>query len=1060
MTLTQSKSKVNRDSVRVKRIESETDELRFIEPQFNVNRVININKTELSEDSQKFMVPIKVGSVTINFEVDTGSPVTLINQHDFNKLQYPSPLKTTNVLFRVYTEQTFAPLGVIQVPIEYGNTKSVEELYVVPAPYAAIVGRVWLRRLGIVDIKNAPTNKISHLATSNSETLKNEIMQSFYDVFEQKVGCVPNFACSLRVKDNHMAPLFMKSRQIPYALQEKVEAELDLMEQNGLIEKTDYSEWGSPLVCVPKPDGNVRLCIDYKMTINPHLQNARYPIPLIDDVLNSLRGSAIFCILDIHKAYQHLLVDKESQKLQTISTHRGTYKMKRLAFGIKTAPNEFQKFIDTALQGLEGVVSYFDDIVVHANSLQECYNRLVKCLNRLRSLNLHLNPSKCTLFAKKIKYLGHIVSAEGIQKTPEKVEAILNAPRLKNVQELRSLIGCVSYYSKFMPKIAGIMRPLYQLLRIGTTFKWTAPCESAFLKIKQEISSNRVLIKYDPKLPLILATDASPVGLSAVLSHIYEGEERPIAFASRALTKSEENYSQLDKEATAIYWGFQKFYTYIYGRKFTLVTDNKPLSHIFGASNCLPTITASRLIRYSMFLSSFDYTIKHRKSEDHANADYLSRAPLPNPKPESTDEDSEVFNIIVSHLISDPITFRTIQLETDNDPGLKELKRNLSHNKTATTEFSLHDNVIFRGPRVMIPNSLQRYVLNELHSTHQGIVKMKALARRYCYWKKIDHDIECLVKSCKACCDVKPNPPKVPLHKWEPPKENWQRIHMDFAGPFQGNYFFIVVDAYSKWPEIIPSKSAPTSASTVMMLQEIFSRNGLPQILVSDNATIFKSREFKDFCNRNGIQQRFIAPGHPATNGQAERFVQILKTKLKAMNEDQGTLHQKLYEILLRYRATPLLSSDKTPAEIFLNRNLCTRLDLLKMRYPTKNLINDSIVTAKLRLGERVQSRNYSSSTLWKYGTVVQILGNLHYLIELDDGYVIKRHIDQLRKTQVPRNEHVPNVSEPSVSQDKTVHMQPNTQQEKTRNPFLYYHYHYQNPLILSYRQTNNNTRH
>lgn len=987
---------------------SENDDIIHNE-NINVNRIIDIRKTDSSSDFEKFIVPIKVGSKVINFEVDTGSPVTLINSDDFSRLNINCPLQKTNVVFRAYTNETFAPLGMLKVPVSCGQYKSVEDLYVVPAPYAAIAGRVWLRHLNIVNIRknllsqDSP-NVISQVAPLSPEKLKQSILSQYEDVFQEKVGCVPNFKCTLRLKTADVCPVFLKPRPIPYSLQSKVESELEMMEKAGIIEKVHYSEWGSPLVCVPKPDGNVRLCVDYKATVNPHLQDVRYTLPLIDDVLNSLRGSKVFCLLDIHKAYQHLTVDEESEKLQTISTHKGTYRMKRLAFGIKTAPNEFQKFLDTTLQGLEGVTAYFDDIAVHADSLEKCHSRLIKCLNRLKEANLHLNRNKCKLFASEISYLGHIVNAEGIQKSPDKVEAIIKAPRPKNISEVRSFIGYVSYYSKFLPNITETMHPIYQLLRRNEPFKWTPTCEAAFTKIKQQIASDTVLVKYDPKLPLILATDASPIGISAVLSHKIDGEERPIMFASRSLSKSEQRYSQLDREATAVYWAFRKFFMYIYGRKFTLLIDNKPLSYIFDSHKRLPTITASRLIRYAMFLSGFDYEIQHRRSNEHANADYLSRAPLKETQiTETQDEDYQIYNIAISQISTETVTFKSIQEETENDEKLRKLKNDLMTGKNDSPEFSLHEGVIFRGTRVVIPSNLQKAVLNELHSVHQGIVKMKSLARRFCYWKNIDADIEHLVKSCRACADIKSSPPKVPLHTWETPEEVWERIHMDYAGPFQGHYFFIVVDAKSKWPEILVSKNAPTTASTITHLQEIFSRNGLPEILASDNATIFTSNEFREFCSRNGIRQCFIAPGHPATNGQAERFVQTLKRKLKSMANEPGTISSKLYEILLRYRATPIVTTDKTPAEVFVKRNLRTRLDLLKMKPLHRSKSENPIVNSDLRLGERVQSRNYTSSQNWKYGTVVEKLGRLHYLIELDDGYVIKRHRNQLRKTEVPK---------------------------------------------------------
>lgn len=245
---------------------------------------------------------------------------------------------------------------------------------------------------------------------------------------------------------------------------------------------------------------------------------------------------------------------------------------------------------------------------------------------------------------------------------------------------------------------------------------------------------------------------------------------------------------------------------------------------------------------------------------------------------------------------------------------------------------------------------------------------MKALARRYCYWPRIDQDIEKVVKSCRACADQQKTPGKVPLHVWKTPQENWKRVHIDYAGPFQDCHFFVAVDARSKWPEVVIENKSPTTSSTINILREVFARNGIPAVLVSDNATIFTSEEFKSFCSRNGIQQKLIAPGHPATNGQAKRYIQTLKHRLKSMLNEPGSLYKKLQEILLYYRVTPL-ACNKSPAGLFLQRQLRIRLDALKYRpYINNNIGNHT--NRELSVGERVQSRNYVSSKLWRFGII------------------------------------------------------------------------------------------
>lgn len=224
----------------------------------------------------------------------------------------------------------------------------------------------------------------------------------------------------------------------------------------------------------------------------------------------------------------------------------------------------------------------------------------------------------------------------------------------------------------------------------------------------------------------------------------------------------------------------------------------------------------------------------------------------------------------------------------------------------------------------MIPTSLR------------GIERMKQLARKYCFWKNIDRDIEYLVRSCPNCAMVRKNPAKVETHQWDEPLLNFQRVHIDYAGPFQNHHFFVLVDAKSKWPEIRVIKYAPTSEKTICLLKDIFATHGLPEVIVSDNTTIFQSVTFRSFCKSQGIIQKFIAPGHPATNGLAERYIQTLKRKLKAMENENTPIYMKVQQIVLRYRATPM-GNGKSPAQLYLGRDLRIELDAIRPTTQNRN---------------------------------------------------------------------------------------------------------------------------
>lgn len=600
-----------------------------------------------------------------------------------------------------------------------------------------------------------------------------------------------------------------------------------------------------------------------------------------------------------------------------------------------------------------------------------------------------------------------------MHKCSDKIDAVLKCPVPLNVTELKQFLGLVNYYHRFLPNLATKLHPLYELLHKKNSFNWTKQCNDAFEEIKKEITEDKVLTTFSPDLPLILATDASPHGLSAVLSHkMADGTERPIAFASRTLSKAEKNYSHIIKEATAIYWGVHKFFHYCYGRKFTLITDNKPLSSIFHPSKSLPPLTATRMLHYAVFLSGFDYSIQHRKASDHVNVDYLSRFPVNNTYNELSDDSVSDKYLLQVQMNSLPVTSNQVRKETLSDPELLLVYNALQTSSYITKpeqykglegELTIENGCLFRGVRVIIPCSLQKVILQELHEAHTGITKMKELARQYCWWPTINSDIEKYVNSCRPCALNKNDPPKY-YEPWENSKIPWERVHIDHAGPYKGTYFFIAVDSYTKWLEVQETKSI-TSLSTIKILKEMFARFGIPSTVVSDNGPAFISSDFKAFMDTHGIHHKLMAPYHPASNGQGERYVQTLKKKIRAMAEESGDLYTNLCRFLLQNRKVINISTGRSPAEMMFKRNIRTRLDLLKERR-----IPDMQAVGKLRqfdVGEGVQIRDYRSGQhKWKFGTILTRLGRCHYEVDVD-GVRVKCHVDQMCSTSVPLTDAV-----------------------------------------------------
>lgn len=982
---------------------SSTNQVDSDDSDYGVLKIVDVYRNDYSNvNSDRYYAKISIEGKIIKFEVDSGSGYSFLPRSQFNQLKLHNKLVPTNIVFRSYTQDKFVPEGKVRVNIKFENTSINDELYIVPDGCSALIGRTWIRRLKInLDKLDQGNSNEAMIKTINNSNEVEELVRDFACVFEEKIGCIPNYKVTLKLREN-VKPIYIKERQIPYSLTDKVNKELELLEKAGIITKVPNSDWGSPLVVIAKADGGVRLCVDYKVGVNQRLINAHYPIRKIDQIFNSLRDSKYFCRLDLYKAYLHVPVDDNSSVVQTISTHKGTFKMNRLSFGIKTAPAEFNRIIDQVLREVPKTESYFDDIVVHGESMAECKANLRACLAQLQKFDLHLNVSKCKFFENQIEFLGHNIQHNRVRKSESKVQAILDMPQPQCVEDVRRFLGMVTYYARFIPNASTITTPLRQLLRKDATFKWSLKCKKAFDDLKREIASDRVLIPFNPELPVQLACDASPTGIAGVLSHLIGDKERPIAFASRSLTPAEQNYSQLDREALAIVYAVQHFHQYVFGRLFKLVTDNQPLSRIFHQNSKLPQMTSSRLQRYAAFLTGYNYEVCTKRSEENANADCLSRAPI-NSGMSITNINNEVHSICNSTLYqinSINLNLHSMQEATKQDAKLSKILYELRNSNVIDTEYTIDSGILFKGPRVIVPASLQQPVIEELHYTHIGITKMKQLARRYVYWASIDKDIEQFVRSCPACATVRKSPPKVQLHPWDEPEANWQRIHIDYAGPYQGHQFLVIVDAKSKWAEVGVCSSAPTSYSTIEILRNVFARNGYPDVMVSDNAAIFKSNEFQSFCTNSGIFQKFIAPGHPATNGLAERNVQTLKQRLAAMAEDPSPISKKVRGILFKYRATPLRNG-KTPSEMYLGRQIRVQLDALKPSKLSKAPTQQD-PAREFSEGDRVMARYYTANKpTWKLGIVIKKLGRLLYTVKLDNGYIFKRHINQLLSSNI-----------------------------------------------------------
>ena len=1024
----------------------------------------DINVTDVS----KPYVEVRINGKLLCMEFDSGSSVSVVSRRTLSSCGL-SNLKLTpsRKTLRVANGQIKAVEGCAVVNVELKGEKAHDMLLYVAEDFPSLFGRPWIEKFcgenwldellntrlvnrlapdksqqvsvscescsgsgvqkGTVMITDGLTVKHGWKAENTCTSVSQcrsvaQLKQS--EVFKPGLGLVKGVQASLVLKDNSK-PIMLKARSLPYALRDKVERELNSMIETKILSKVEDSPWGTPLVPVEKDGGqSVRICGDYKSTLNKCVSTRQYPLPTVEECFNAVQGGQKFSKIDIKKAYNNLLIREEDRVLTTLNTHKGLYQWNRLPYGISSASAIFQSVMDDTLLGVPMTCCRIDDILVSGKNDAEHLINLNNVITRLEMRGFKCKIEKTCFMQREVVYLGHVVSADGIKPVRSKVDSLLAAPEPKNVDQLVSFLGAVNYYRRYLPNMSSIIAPLDRLRAKGVQWKWSTEEQRAFRKLKDLLCSNNVLTFYNPKLPLKLDCDASKGGLGVVLSHIMpSGEERPIEYASRTLSPAERNYSQVDKESLAIVWGVKRMHIYLYGRSFKLITDHRALVRIFG-DKPIPEMTAGRVTRWALFLMNYKYEIEYRNTKNHANADMLSR--LPKTVVHSTkgnDEIADMFALTMSETLlnaelvasetkKDPILSKVLEYTLNGWPKNLKCEGDLKAFWSRRDELSHELGCLTWGARVVIPVKLRSTVMAILHSTHIGVSGMKSLARSYVYWPRLDTQIEDTARTCETCGKYGKNLPKIIDHPWAKTSAPFQRVHADFAGPFLGSMWLLFVDSYSKWPEIIQMNANTTSSATIRAFRSIFSRTGIPICLVTDNGPQFVSDETENYLKSCGIKHVTVPTYSPKSNGICERLVQSFKTALKKMSESCKDVSKNLYDFLLTYRNTPHSSTGQTPAVLAFNRTLRSALHQIQ---PADRLRKQELQSDKLQdvIDEHSKTREFHENqqvlvkmddkSHWQQAKVVRRYGDNsnNYLIQ-HENRLVKKHADVIKPRYVP----------------------------------------------------------
>lgn len=601
------------------------------------------NMFNLSARSLPMMVSVQLNGKPLEMELDTGAAISVISECTFKSsgLQESVVISHTDIALRTYLGKELPILGTTDIEVTYESQKMTLPLVIVKGEGASLFGRNWIEHIQL---------NWSSINSVNTERNVEEIIDQHPGLFRTELGTLKGVEAKIFVPSDTQ-PRFYKPRPVPYAIKHRVEEELDRLQKNGVITPVQFSDWAAPIVPVIKADGSIRICGDYSVTVNCVSKLDSYPLPRVEDLFTAMSGGKYFTKLDLSHAYQQLLLSADSRKFTTINTTKGLFEYTRLPFGISSAPAIFQRAMDSLLQDLPGVVVYIDDVLVSGTSKQDHLQKLANVMSRLEAAGLTLKQSKCVFLTKSVEYLGHVIDEHGLHPAEAKIRAIKEAPEPKNISELKSFVGLLNYYGKFINNLASLISPLYRLLQKDTPWSWTSHHAETFRKAKELLQSSTVLAHYSNHKELVLSCDASPYGLGAVLAHKFEdGSEKPVAFISRTLASAEKKYSQLEKEGLAIVFAVKKLHQYLAGRQFTIYSDHKPLQYLFGESHQVPVMAASRIRRWALTLSEYNYTIRYRPGAQMCNADALSRLPLPDVPADSDIPVLGDVNLVINHL--------------------------------------------------------------------------------------------------------------------------------------------------------------------------------------------------------------------------------------------------------------------------------------------------------------------------------------------------------------------------------------------------------------------------
>jgi hypothetical protein len=691
---------------------------------------------------------------------------------------------------------------------------------------------------------------------------------------------------------------------------------------------------GYPLHIVPKGD-EWRVCVDYRGLNDATVKNS-YPLPLIHELQDRLQGAQWFTAFDIPGAYNRIRIKAGHEWKTAFRTRFGLYEYLVMPFGLTNAPATFQAYINNVLRKYLDVfvVVYLDDILVYSKTYDEHVRDVRKVLQALADAKMKIKPEKTEFHKTEVKFLGYIVSREGLKMDQKKVEAVTSWPKPNTVKEVQSFLGFANFYRQFIKDYSKVAAPLTELTKKDKVFEWTAEAEEAFQELKTRFSTEPILVIFDPSKPSVVETDASDKAIGACLSQADDkGKLRPVAYLSRKFTPAESNYEVHDKELLAIIEAFRHWRVYLEGQahETKCISDHQNLTRFLSTH-----IMTGRQMRWYQDIATFRMKIHYRKGSENARADAMSRREdymKGEPKKgiqllvQNADGTLQVNKIAATSVIDASAIPDEIRKALRND----SLARSVRESPEEHSEFQERDELLEFEGRTYVPPPIREQVLQAHHDGpirgHPGVTKMVQTVQAQFWFPKMRLAIETYVKKCNICRRTKHDRhlPYGKLQALPVPTQPWQSVAMDFVVKLPSSddpvtqepydSILVVTDRFTKFGRFIPYRETWTAEQLArVFVKEVVANHGIPRQLISDRDKLFTSNFWTELIKIVGVKHKLSTAYHPQTDGQTERLNQVLEQYLRCyVNDSQDNWVALLPVAQIAYNQSPTTTTGTSP---------------------------------------------------------------------------------------------------------------------------------------------------